>query len=161
MTNNSAVVATDSVLVAMGKLQGQIDALPLPAIETYDYQFFTNTVSFTNNDPTFISVYTFNTPSLAIGTYIVKWTWTYEHSGTGSNDLFRIAEDTTELAPQVDLEEEGKDAGADIRSARTIVGELTVSAAGSKVITLRGAQDAGAGGTTVVKAGFCEVYKVG
>ena len=64
------------------------------------------------------------------------------------------------MTPQVDFEDEGKDTGSDIRRVAHIVAELTVSAAGSKSLTLRGAQDSGAGGTTVVKGAFVEVYKV-
>lgn len=121
-------------------------------------QFFTNIVSYNNQVPTFMNVYTYNTPSLSIGTYDVEWTITYEPAVTNSNDHFKIAEGTTDFPTQVDHEDEGKDGGNDIKKPTTIVGELIVSAAGSKVINLRGANESA--GTTTVKAGYCKITRI-
>lgn len=117
--------------------------------------FDLSVVSFTNNFPTFSTVYTYNTPSLPIGTYIVKAFITYEPGATNNNDLFRLAESGTQLPTQIDHDDEGKDTGGDIKRPTTIVGELIVSAAGSQNLTLEGAQRGG--GTTVVKGIAWEV----
>lgn len=145
--------------------QAEADAIYMPLSggdtdigKVVGYQYFTGTVSFTNNEPTFINVYTYNSPSLTIGTYLVEWLIGVEPSNTGSNDIFRVSEFTTELSPQVSYEDEGKDTGADIIRTIAIEGELTVTAAGAKQINLRGAQDGS--GTTVVKSGRVKITRV-
>lgn len=122
------------------------------------FQFFTSTATFTTEQPSFSTVYSFLTPSLAVGTYVVEWLFTYEPFSTSGNNIFKIAEGATDFPVQVDMASEGKDTGSDIRDPRLICGKLTVSAAGQKTINLRGSQQSG--GTTVVKGGFCKITRV-
>lgn len=120
-------------------------------------EFFTNLFTFTNNTPTFVTVYSHLSEALAIGTYIVEWILTYVPSATNNNDIFVIAEGATPLATQIDMDSEGKDVGSDIKDPRTIAGELVVTAAGQKTITLRGAQRGD--GTTVVKGALVKITR--
>jgi hypothetical protein len=158
---DSKANTVDLSLVAFSNSYNDLDDLPVSGGDigrVVAHNFFTNTFSFTNNDPTFVTVYSYLTPVLQIGEYVVKIMFSYEGGSTGSNDIFKIAEGITELSPQVDLEEEPKDTGTDIKMVRTIVGKLSVSASGQKTINLRGAQDGS--GVTTVKGAYFELLRV-
>lgn len=148
---STPVLAADSILVAIGKLQAQINALSVFGNEADD---FTDNTQVSFSGATEVTVYTVSTGALVGGRYRFAVDVRVEPSSASSNDNFELRVDGNTVG--LDIEQEGKDAGGDIKAPYQMVGYATL-AAGTYNIELIGSNEAG--GTTVVKGAVFEWWR--
>lgn len=152
---STAVVATDTILIAIGKLQAQINSLTPPIFGTeFEEGEDLDNVTFTAN--TIFEAYTFPTASKPPGKYRVAINVQYEPAATNANDLFQIRINGTQIG--LEYEYEGKDTQADIRNIVALRGYYQHNITGSFNVELWAGQDGG--GTTVIHGCDYEVWRV-
>lgn len=122
----------------------------------FDYQTFTNTVSFSTT--TLFQIYQRSLTTRPPGTYRIMIHYAYEPGSTGSNDHSEIrVNDSTANIEQVTFEDEGKDTGSDIRRTKTLLGYYTKTTTSTFTIELYARNE---GGTTVMKGATIESWRV-
>ena len=152
LASTAAVVATDSILVAIGKLQAQLDA---KVFGTQAEDFIdTGNVSYTTN--TLFEAYSFTTQSNPSGRYRVGLTVHYEPGSSSSNDLLQLRINGTQIG--LEFEDEGKDTGSDIRRTKYLFGYYQHTGPATFDIELWAAQDGG--GTSVLHGVQAESWRV-
>jgi hypothetical protein len=116
---------------------------------------FITTANVTVTTATPFAAYTFTTASKPAGLYRVQINLHFEHAATGSNDIFSLRIDGTQVG--LEYEMEGKDVGADIRNIVNLLGYYTHPSTGTFDIQLFASRE---GGTQVIHGCQAEVWRI-
>ena len=127
--NATAVSATDSILVAIGKLQAQLNA----KVFGNNFEFYTSPSSFTTNSSSFVTAYSYTTQSLPVGKYRVGYKFNFTSNSQSSSATFRGLQDGVTFFR--DLQVELKDSTDDI--TYTPWGYFDVTSQGAKTLELQ------------------------
>lgn len=155
---STPVVATDSILVAIGKLQAQINNMSGGIFGSeFQYEFFTNVVSF--NTSTLFQVYEMETDSaIPPGKYRIMIHYGYEPGSTSNNDHSEIrVNNSTANLEQISFEDEGKDTNSDIKRTKVLLGYYTKTTTSIIDVELWARNESG---TTVIKGATIELWRV-
>lgn len=132
------VLATDTVLLAIGKLQAQINALGIFG------SFFQDVESLglsSTTSTTYQTKLTLTTPSLPIGRYRLGWTYSWSYSSTGDDFEARILlNTTTQIMAHA---QEPKDSGTDQLHRHSGFEYIDVTSPGVQTIDLQWRTDDG------------------
>jgi len=147
---SSLVVASDSILIALGKIQAQISLL----VFGKQAQDFVNTTQ-VNFSGGISLVRSYTTQSNPIGRYRISVQVQFEPSATNNNDEFELRIDGNPISLR--FENEAKDTGTDIRNVIHLLGYYQHTSAGTFDIEIWGGN---AGGTTELNGSLAEVWRV-
>lgn len=147
---NSAVLATDTILEAIGKLQAQLNA----RVFGTEFEDFESTTQ-VNFSGALAARRTYTTASKPIGRYRVAIQIQTEPASTGNNDLWQLRVDGVQIGRN--FENEAKDTGGDVRNLIYIVGYYQHTVAGTFDIEIWGGNESG---TTELNGDVAEVWRV-
>ena len=144
------VLASDTILSALGKLQAQINAM----VFGRQFEDFINTVQ-VNFSGGLALRRSYTTQSNPVGRYRVSAQIQFEPSSTNSNDEFELRVNGSPVSLR--FENEAKDTGGDIRNIIHLVGYYQHTSSGTFNIEIWGGND---GGTTELNGSLAEVWRV-
>jgi hypothetical protein len=149
---SSAVTASDSILIAIGKLQAQVTILMgrVFGTEAEDFEDLVQ-VDFSGNISLLKSFTTQNKPA---GRYRVSINVQYEPAANATNDFFEARVDGTQVGLRI--ETEPKDSGADIRNVIVLTGYYQHASSGTFDIEVWGGNQ---NGTTELNGVVAETWR--
>ena len=153
LATSSAVVASDSILSAIGKIQAQLNVLNGRVFGTQAQDFLdVNQVNFSGG---ISQLKTFTTQNNPVGRYRIAANVQFEPSSPSQNDFFELRVNGTQIG--LAFQAEPKDSGADIRDIRELRGYFNSITAGSFDIEIWGGNQSG---TTELNGVNVEVWRV-
>lgn len=104
---NLALLATDSVLVALGKLQAQINAIVGSLVRGDNFQYFEDLTPATTTSSTYSDAASFTTTTKQAGNYRIGCQIRFSAHSTNNDFLFRLLVDGVQVGAEI--AEESKD----------------------------------------------------
>jgi len=112
---NLALLATDSVLVALGKLQAQINAIVGSLVRGDNFQYFEDLTTATTTSNTYSDAASFTTTTKQTGNYRISCQVRFSAHATNNDFLFRLLVDGVQVGAEIAEESQDSNSQGNVR----------------------------------------------